>query len=205
MKFKITKEWLQKSTDKEDKLPVAAGAIAFELADETAEKHPVVAEESCVYTDTSSSILSHEIEDFDKFKEFLSTYRHLVDTRKLAQFYCEKLFDLTPLRVPNGPYDLEDKKSVDEKRIEVKYRFFKGGFPPGMVLDFQKFDIVYYVELGDDLLPVHIHKIRKADITQLGGAQWSELYKGRVSFKEAYNTGKAKIVFPPQQMFERDQ
>jgi hypothetical protein len=196
MKFKITKEWLQKSTDKEDELPVAAGAIAFELVDETAEKQPVVAEESCAYSNESVSILSQKIEDFGKFNEFLSSYRHLVDTGKLAQFYCEKLFDLTQHRVLNGPYDLEDKKSKDEKRIEVKYRFSKGGFPPGMVLDFQKFDIVYYVELRDDLLPAHIHKIKKADITQLGGEQWSDSYKGRVSFKEAYNTGKAKIVFP---------
>jgi hypothetical protein len=67
-----------------------------------------------------------------------------------------------------------------------------------MELDFRKFDVVYYVELGEDLLPVHIHKILKKDITQLSGEPWSESYKGRVSFKEAYNTGKAKIVFPPQ-------
>lgn len=179
-------------------MPVAAGAIAFELADEIEEKHPMVAEESCAYADTANTTLSQKIQPFDKFKDFISTYHSLVDTGKLAQFYCEKLFDLTPHRIPNGPYDLEDKKSKDEKWIEVKYRFFKGGFPPGMELDFRKFDVVYYVELGEDLLPVHIHKILKKDITQLSGEPWSESYKGRVSFKEAYNTGKAKIVFPPQ-------
>ena len=195
MKFKISKEWLEKSTAKEDKLPVGAGANSFELPDETAEKHLMVAEESYSYADTSNATQFQEIPNFDKFKKFISEYRDLVDTGKLAEFYCAKLLHLTP-SVSNGPYDLEDTNSIDEKRIEVKYRFFKGGHPPGMVLDFQKFDIVYYVELGDDLIPVHIHKIKKADITQLSGEPWSTSYKGRVSFKEAYNTGKAKIVFP---------
>jgi HTH-type transcriptional regulator, competence development regulator len=50
MKFNISKKWLLKAANKEDKMPVSAGTFTFDMvADDAEEKHMVVAEEPCAY------------------------------------------------------------------------------------------------------------------------------------------------------------
>lgn len=60
-----------------------------------------------------------------------------------------------------------------------------------------RFDILIRVELDDCLLPVRIWQIEKTDITQLKNTeQWDASYHGRISLKDAFTTGKARIIFP---------
>ena len=51
MKFNISKKWLLKAANKEDKLPVSAGAFTFDMVagEEGEERSSVVAKEPCAY------------------------------------------------------------------------------------------------------------------------------------------------------------
>lgn len=136
--------------------------------------------------------------DFEVFQTDLIKYKALIDTGKLAEFYCERLFGLSGYRSAksdlvrkNGPHDASTQ---DGDRIEVKYRASKG--TPGMVMNFANFDFVLYVLLDESLLPSCIWKIRKRDIVQTQNkGEWSETYHGRVSFREAIRNNKAEQVF----------
>jgi len=55
MKFNISKKWLLKADNKEDKLPISAGAFNFDMVAEDAPKKYVVAEEQSAYLSHMSS------------------------------------------------------------------------------------------------------------------------------------------------------
>ena len=136
----------------------------------------------------NSIILKEFIQDFDRFKIFIKDYKDIVDTGKLAQFYCEKILDLKQIKPFNTKgMDLESKDS--KIKYEVKYR--KGNFsdkaPVGMKIDLSKVNYVLYVELNSEtLLPNRIFKIKSEDI---------EYKKGkRVSFNKAFKDKKIESI-----------
>ena len=137
--------------------------------------------------------LNEIIPDFEQFKNFVFKFKEIVDTGKLAEFYCEKLFDLDKISPRNSGPDLEtkNKKFV----FEVKYRkmvFLKNEdimskTPPGMKIDLKKIYSVLYVYLDGNLLPNHIFQIKSEDIKYTTDT--------RVSFKNAFKKNKAKTIF----------
>lgn len=138
--------------------------------------------------------------DFENFQQDLIKYRDIIDTGKLAEFYCEKLFGLSAFRSAksqnirkNGPHDANTPCG---ERVEIKYRAPNSKTPPGMKLNFANFDFVLYVLLDENLLPSRIWRIRKCDITQTKNpGDWSDTYDGRVSFRNALRDHKAEQVF----------
>ncbi len=129
--------------------------------------------------------LEKNIQYFSKFSEMISEFNEIIDTGKLAEFYCEKLFDLKLKKPRNSNIDAE---SPSGKKIEIKQRFYNGKIPPGMKINLENIDYVYYVKLDDkSLLPKYIYKIKSEDI--------EHTVKGRVSFKKTFNDKKEEIVF----------
>jgi hypothetical protein len=131
--------------------------------------------------------LKKVIPEFDKFAKFISKFRDVVDTGKLAEFYCSKLFRLKLVKPRNSNIDAT---SPPGKKIEIKHRFYKREIPPGMKIDLRNIDYVLYVGLDDDLLPKRIYKIESKDINYT-------THK-RVSFRKAFKENKAKLVFQRQ-------
>lgn len=130
-----------------------------------------------------------KIVDVKRLTDFVSEFREIVDTGKLAQFYCRKLFDLRQIKPFNkkGP----DLESSDGKiKFEVKHRFFRAKTPPGMPIDLSSIDYVLYVDLeSESLLPKYIFQIKKDDIT------YTNRKSKRVSFKRAFEEKKYKVIF----------
>jgi hypothetical protein len=124
------------------------------------------------------------IADFKQFTELISRFKEIVDSGKLAEFYCSRLFDLKLVRPRNSNIDAIGPKG---ERIEIKHRFYSGKIPPGMKINLHNIDYVFYVELDDNLLPNRIFKIKSNDIDYTTGK--------RVSFKRAFNENKVELVF----------
>jgi hypothetical protein len=124
------------------------------------------------------------IADFKQFTELISKFKEIVDSGKLAEFYCSRLFDLKLVRPRNSNIDAIGPKG---ERIEIKHRFYSGKIPPGMKINLHNIDYVFYVELDDNLLPNRIFKIKSNDIDYTTGK--------RVSFKRAFNENKVELVF----------
>jgi len=124
------------------------------------------------------------IADFNQFTELISKFKEIVDSGKLAEFYCSRLFDLKLVRPRNSNIDAIGPKG---ERIEIKHRFYSGKIPPGMKINLHNIDYVFYVELDDNLLPNRIFKIKSNDIDYTTGK--------RVSFKRAFNENKVELVF----------
>jgi hypothetical protein len=124
------------------------------------------------------------IADFNQFTELVSKFKEIVDSGKLAEFYCSRLFDLKLVRPRNSNIDAIGPKG---ERIEIKHRFYSGKIPPGMKINLHNIDYVFYVELDDNLLPNRIFKIKSNDIDYTTGK--------RVSFKRAFNENKVELVF----------
>jgi hypothetical protein len=155
--------------------------------------------------------LSHEalvgaiatFDDFENYRAVLQKYRCVIDTGKLAEFYCVKLFGLTPYETTDGRVignGLWDASTADLQRVEIKHRAFKKT-PPGMKLTFENFHFVLYVELDPDLIPMRIWKIDRDDITQTGPlVEERNKYVGRVSFRAALQDGRAKLIFENKSM-----
>jgi len=128
--------------------------------------------------------LKKVIPDFDQFTGFISKFRDVVDTGKLAEFYCCKLFKLKLVKPHNSAIDAI---SPSGKRIEIKHRANTGKTPGGMKIDLEKIDYVLYVLLDDNLLPKRIYKIKSQDIDYTTGK--------RVSFGRAFKENRVKLVF----------
>ncbi len=124
------------------------------------------------------------IPNYEKFKQVLIDHKEIIDTGRLAEFYCSKLFDLKLVQPHNSSIDAI---APDGARIEIKHRFYSGKIPPGMKINLKNIDWVYYVELNADLLPEHIHRINPNDIETPSG--------NRVSFRHAFMDGKAELIF----------
>ncbi|MEM2099968.1 MAG: hypothetical protein QXV37_01410 [Candidatus Jordarchaeaceae archaeon] len=123
--------------------------------------------------------------DFNEFVGFLTKFKEIVDTGKLAEFYCKILFNLRPTSRNYG-FDAIDQEN---KKVEIKHRFYSGKTPPGMEMDLNTIDYVLYVDLDkDDLLPKQILKIKSEDIIRRTKGK-------RVSFKKAIKERKAELVF----------
>ncbi|MCP8313155.1 MAG: hypothetical protein H3Z53_02120 [archaeon] len=127
--------------------------------------------------------LRREIEDFDGFVSFISKFEKIIDTGKLAEFYCEKLFRLKPQPRNSG----FDATSSDGKKIEIKHRFYSTKTPPGMEVDLEEIDYIYYVDLDESLLPSRIYQIKSGDVYYTKGK--------RVSFRRAFEERKFKLIF----------
>lgn len=129
-----------------------------------------------------------KIVDLKRLTGFVSEFREIVDTGKLAQFYCRKLFNLREIEPFNkkGP----DLESFDGKiKFEVKHRVFRN-VPPGMPIDLSNIDYVLYVDLEkESLLPKSIFRINKDDIT------YTNRKSKRVSFKRAFREKKYEVIF----------
>jgi hypothetical protein len=121
------------------------------------------------------------IENFDKLKNFLIEFKEIVDTGKLAEFYCEKLWNLKKSKKPNQKgFDLKDESG---KKYEVKYR--KDSTNPGMkIKDKDSLDSVLYVHLDENLLPEVIKQFKSKDLHYTKNPP-------RVTFKDA----EPKIIF----------
>jgi hypothetical protein len=107
--------------------------------------------------------LDESIASFDSIENFravLQKYRGLIDTGKLAEFYCVKLFGLKPYTTSDGRVisnGLWDATTADMQKVEIKYRVLRNKkTPPGMKLSFENFHFVLYVDLDSDLLPARI-------------------------------------------------
>jgi hypothetical protein len=124
------------------------------------------------------------IPEYNQLTECLSRFRAVIDTGKLAEFYCCKIFDLKLVTPHNSTIDA---MSSTGERIEIKHRFFSGKVPPGMKINLQNIDYVLYVELNDDLIPKQIYKIHSKDIYYTTGS--------RVSFKKAFKEDNAELLF----------
>ncbi|MEM5803234.1 MAG: hypothetical protein QW350_00670 [Candidatus Aenigmatarchaeota archaeon] len=95
--------------------------------------------------------LEKVIQDFDQFSEFIYKFKEFIDTGKLAEFYCSKLFDLKLVKPHNSNIDALGPKG---ERIEIKHRFYSGKTPPGMKVNLDVIDYVFYVQLDENsLLP----------------------------------------------------
>ena len=97
---------------------------------------------------------------------------------------CSILFGLT-LTTPRNYYF--DALTSENKKVEVKHRFYSGNIPPGMKIKLENIDVIYYVELEPNLLPKRIYKFLSEDITYT--------MNGRVSFQNAFNSHKAEVVY----------
>lgn len=128
--------------------------------------------------------LKKAVSDFDKLKYFLSKYRNIVDSGRLSELWCARLFNLKLSEKTNDKIDAIDRNG---KRIEIKQRFYTGKVPIGMKIKLNNVDKVYYVQLGLDLIPQKIYKIEARDI--------KSLKNGRVSFKKAFHEKRAEVVF----------
>ena len=123
--------------------------------------------------------------EFRRLVPLLSQYRGLMDTGKLAEWYCVKLFGLR-LVMPRNRKGADALGSRGE-RIEIKHRFFSGRTPPGMRMKRDDVDYVLYVELAKDLIPRRILRIASRDLVSMSD--------GRISFRNAVDRGRARLVF----------
>lgn len=128
--------------------------------------------------------LKKAVSDFDKLKYFLSKYKNIVDSGRLSEFWCARLFNLELSEKTNDKIDAIDRNG---KRIEIKQRFYTGKVPIGMKIKLNSVDEVYYVQLGLDLIPQEIYKIEARNIESLKNS--------RVSFKKAFLEKRAEVVF----------
>jgi hypothetical protein len=128
--------------------------------------------------------LKQQITDFKNFCDFIRNYQSIISTGRLSEYYCSLLFDIELNGNPNSPYDGVDK---DNKKVEIKYRKSVSPTPRGMKIDLKAIDYVLYVSLDDDLLPNKIIRIDKEYITGTSN--------GRVSFKNALNNRKCKLIY----------
>lgn len=131
--------------------------------------------------------LRKSIPNFEQFHRSLLIARKVVDTGKLAEFYCRKLFLLKQVKPHNASVDAVDSRG---KKIEIKYRFILKKTPPGMKINLKRIDFVLYVELDKRLLPARIFKVETKDI--------HSTRNGRVSFREAFRNKKAELVYSHQ-------
>jgi hypothetical protein len=126
--------------------------------------------------------LEKNIKNFGRLKKFLLEFKEIVDTGKLAEFYCEKLWNLKKPGKPNQKgFDLKDESG---KKYEVKYR--KGKNSGMKIKDKDSLDSVLYVHLDGNLLPEVIKQFKSKDIPYTKNPP-------RVSFKKA--EPKSKIIF----------
>ncbi len=130
------------------------------------------------------SNLESKIPNFLEFKKFIAKYKDIVDKGKLAEYYCGILFNLTPIKPFNAKYDALTQEG---KKVEIKHRIVKSTIPPGMKIDLEIIDLVYYVYLNDDLLPTHIYKFNKNDLRYTVGK--------RVSFRNAFENKKYELLY----------
>lgn len=128
--------------------------------------------------------LEISIPNFEQFRQVLIDHKEIIDTGRLAEFYCSKLFDLKLVTPHNASVDAI---APDGSRIEIKYRFYSGKVPPGMKINLQNIDWVYYVELTENLLPKHIHKISSKDLGYTAG--------NRVSFRQVFIDESFELIF----------
>lgn len=129
------------------------------------------------------------ISEFIQRQEFSQSaqFRSIISTGMLAEYYCQKLFDLKPFEVWNGPYDAITRTG---KKIEIKTRTIVQRnplCPPGMKINLAEIDAVFYVYFTKSLSLQAVYAIRKEDITTLPG--------GRVSFQSAFDNGKAELIY----------
>jgi hypothetical protein len=125
--------------------------------------------------------LEKNIKNFGRLKKFLIEFKEIVDTGKLSEFYCEKLWNLKKSKKQNQKgFDLKDESG---KKYEVKYR--KDSTNPGMeIKDKDSLDSVLYVHLDENLLPEVIKQFKSKDIQYTKNPP-------RVTFKGA----EPKIIF----------
>ncbi|OGG04811.1 hypothetical protein A2Z33_05880 [Candidatus Gottesmanbacteria bacterium RBG_16_52_11] len=115
--------------------------------------------------------LKQSIPNFENFCDILQKYKELINTGKLAEFYCRRLFRLEPVVPSNSNFDAMTQYL---KKVEIKYRNFKKGkTPPGMKIDSSLVDYVYYLELNENLLPINIYLYNIADLKHTTGMRVS--------------------------------
>jgi len=103
--------------------------------------------------------------DFNDFRDVLRRYRHIIDTGKLAEYWCRVLFDLQPECITNHPgYDARMRTG---ERVQIKYRKFSGKIPPAMRINLNSVDCILYVELDDELLPAQIWRVDAVHLTRM--------------------------------------
>lgn len=127
----------------------------------------------------------NSIKDIDEIKHFIKKHKRLVDTGKLAEFWCEKLCGITLAKKSNEKG--YDGITSSGEKIEIKYRYLKGKVPPGMKIDTAKIKYVYYVFMNEDLLPDSIYRYNIKHIQQKENS--------RVSFKNAHKKGQFEIIY----------
>ncbi len=121
-----------------------------------------------------------KIEGFIEITTFIDKYPQLIDRGRLAEYFCEHLFDVTLNKVMNEKgFDATTRSG---KKIEIKAREVKNT-PPGMKINLGEIDLVWYVALDKRLIPQVIYEYKAKQLTQMKN--------GRVSFSNA----EPKILF----------
>ncbi len=122
----------------------------------------------------SKNELKSKIPDIDRLIKLLTEVRvfkeRLISTGELAQFYCEKLFDISQ---QNLKWNSEgcDGFLPDGSPVEVKQRKGKLTFP----LDISKIKYLFLVDLKEDFLPKEIYKIP----VEKDSTKWTEQSKDK--------------------------
>jgi len=125
--------------------------------------------------------------NFKQFCRFISEFKEIVDSGKLAEFYCSRLFSLKLVEPRNSNIDAIDPEG---KKIEIKHRSYSTEIPPGMKINLDNIDYLFYVKLNkENLLPEEIYKIKAKDI------EYTDTKAKRVSFKKAFKKKKVEVVF----------
>jgi len=133
----------------------------------------------------TQSDLGKLIPHFKVFCNFLINHPRVIDKGRIAEYYCELLFNLDLQPKINDDFDAKDSR---RKKIEIKQRDFASRVPPGMRIDLDKFDYLLYVSLGEDLLPDEILRFDSDDIEV-------NPKNKRASFTSAFNSGKYRKIY----------
>ena len=80
-------------------------------------------EHSAVIREESNSRrIDRAIPDFNEFVRFITKFRDIVDTGKLAEFYCSKLFDLKLVKPRNQySYDAESPQAKNRNQTQILF------------------------------------------------------------------------------------
>lgn len=119
--------------------------------------------------------------DFGEFTYFLKKYRHLIHTGNLAEYYCKWLFGVE-LNSKNNTLGYDG--TLNGKKVQIKQR----GKVSSLETDPENYDLLYYVLLNDDLIPVKIERYESSDLKN-----WRDKAKHDGLLK--YKNQKPRIIF----------
>lgn len=120
-----------------------------------------------------------------------SKHKGIIDTGRLSEYYCSRLFGLTLSEKSNDDFDAICNKT--KIKVEIKQRKFFEDYPPSLAVGLKKQKIMkkenylmYFAIIDENFLPYRIYKIKSKDI---------DLNGNRINFKRAFDNKKIELVF----------